>query len=186
MPWRVQWRRRQRPTRIVDPSRLQGFEGRVFAANPSRAPTRIPSVRHHRNRRNRRSQERKCRRLPASPRIATYKSPGGAAIFSYKTGSTLGLADTAIASGQQRRESTAHGANSVGPFGLLAEYIYSQQRWASTMTTLAWATKGGPPKRRRYSCTAATRLTRKPRCATPFDLQAGTFGAFEWSRGPRS
>lgn len=76
-----------------------------------------------------------------STSLPTYKSPGGAAIFSYKAGATPNATNTAIASGQHRRFNL-HGYYSVGPAGLLAEYIYSQQRVGLNGNNLTIANRG--------------------------------------------
>jgi phosphate-selective porin OprO/OprP len=165
----------------LDPSRYKDFEGRVYA-QPLGAPNQdsfqyaIIGVAGTVGRKSGVPQA-----SGQSTNLPTYKSPGGAAIFSYKTAAanvTPDLTNTAIASGQQRRIN-AHGYYAIGPFGLLAEYIYSQQRvgfnydnnirvgnqgWTAEASLFLYGGKAS------YS---------QAKITTPFDLQAGTFGAFE-------
>jgi phosphate-selective porin OprO/OprP len=161
----------------LDPSRYKDFEGRVFAQplgapNPDSFQYAIIGIAGTVGRKSGVPQA-----AGQSQNLPTYKSPGGAAIFSYKTGSTLGLADTAIASGQQRRIN-AHGYYSVGPFGLLAEYIYSQQRVGFNYDNTRVGNQGWTAEASLFLYGGNASYS-QAKIATPFDLQAGTFGAFE-------
>lgn len=112
-----------------------------------------------------------------STNLPTYKSPGGASIFSYKTGAKLDPTDTVIASGQQRRFNV-HGYYSIGPAGILAEYLYSQQRVGLNGNNVAVGNQGFIAEASVFlfggkaSYSAAT-------ISSPFDLKAGTYGALE-------
>jgi len=112
-----------------------------------------------------------------STSLPTYKSPGGAAIFSYKTGATPDVTNTVVASGQQRRFNV-HGYYSIGPAGILAEYISSQQRVGLNGNNLVVGNQGFTAEVSLFlfggkaSYSAAT-------ITSPFDLKAGTYGALE-------
>jgi phosphate-selective porin OprO/OprP len=115
-----------------------------------------------------------------STNLPTYKSPGGAAIFSYKaagTGVTPDTTNTAIASGQQRRLNV-HGYYSIGPVGFLAEYIYSQQRVGFNGYNTAVGNQGWTAEASVFLFGGKASYS-QAKIFTPFDLKAGTFGALE-------
>ena len=164
----------------LDPSRYKDVEGRVYA-QPLGAPSSdslqyaIIGIAGTIGRKSGALQN-----SGQSTNLPTYKSPGGAAIFSYKavaTGTTADLTNTAIASGQQRRIN-AHGYYSVGPFGLLAEYIYSQQRVGFNYDNTRVGNQGWTAEASLFLYGGNASYS-QAKIATPFDLQAGTFGAFE-------
>lgn len=114
-----------------------------------------------------------------STNLPTYKSPGGAAIFSYKavaTG-TPDTTNTVIASGQQRRLNV-HGYYSVGPFGLLAEYLYSQQTVGINGNNITGGNQGWTAEGSLFLFGGKASYS-QAKILTPFDLKAGTFGALE-------
>ena len=115
-----------------------------------------------------------------STNLPTYKSPGGAAIFSYKvagSGVTPDATNTVIASGQQRRLNV-HGYYSIGPVGLLAEYIYSQQRVGLNGTNTAVGNQGWTAEASVFLFGGKASYS-QAQVLTPFDPSAGTFGALE-------
>ena len=112
-----------------------------------------------------------------STNLPTYKSPGGSSIFSYKTGATPDVTNTVIATGQQRRLN-AHGYYSVGPFGLLAEYIYSQQRVGLNYNNVTAGNQGWTAEASVFLFGGRASYS-QAQILTPFDPKAGTFGALE-------
>jgi phosphate-selective porin OprO and OprP len=161
----------------LDPSRYKDFEGRVYA-QPLGAPSPDSfqyAIIGFSGTVGRKSGVPQA--AGQSTNLPTYKSPGGAAIFSYKTGATPDLTNTAIASGQQRRIN-AHGYYAIGPFGLLAEYIYSQQRVGFNYDNTRVGNQGWTAEASLFLYGGQASYS-QAKIATPFDLQAGTFGAFE-------
>ncbi len=161
----------------IDPSRYKDGEGLVYvkpfgSASPDLFQYAVLGVAGTAGRRQGGPQP-----SGQSTNLPTYKSPGGSAIFSYKTGATPDLTNTAIASGQQRRLNV-HGYYSIGPAGLLAEYIYSQQRVGFNGNNLTLGNQGWTAEasvflfggKASYSAAAIS---------SPFDLKAGTYGALE-------
>jgi hypothetical protein len=112
-----------------------------------------------------------------STNLPTYKSPGGATIFSYKVGATPDTTNTVTATGQQRRLNV-HGYYSVGPFGLLAEYLYSQQRVGLDQTNLTVGNQGWTAEASLFLFGGKASYS-QAQVLTPFDLKKGTFGALE-------
>jgi phosphate-selective porin OprO/OprP len=113
-----------------------------------------------------------------STNLPTYKSPGGSSIFSYKAASAnAAVADTVIATGQQRRLNV-HGYYSVGPFGLLAEYIYSQQRVGLNYNNVTAGNQGWTAEASVFLFGGKASYS-QAQVLTPFDPKAGTFGALE-------
>jgi phosphate-selective porin OprO/OprP len=164
----------------LDPSHFKDVEGRVYvqplgAPNPDSFQYAIIGFGG--------TAGRKSGALQAagvSTNLPTYKSPGGAAIFSYKAAASAdaaNLTNTVIASGQQRRLN-AHGYYAIGPFGLLAEYIYSQQRVGFNYDNFRVANQGWTAEASLFLYGGKASYS-QAKIATPFDLQAGTIGAFE-------
>jgi len=112
-----------------------------------------------------------------STNLPTYKSPGGATIFSYKVGATPDLTNTVIATGQQRRLNV-HGYYSVGPFGLLAEYIYSQQRVSLNDNNVTAGNQGWTAEASVFLYGGRASYS-QAKITSSFDPAAGTPGAFE-------
>jgi phosphate-selective porin OprO/OprP len=161
----------------LDPSRYKDVEGRVYAQplgapNPDSFQYAIIGFAGTVGRKSFVPQA-----SGQSTNLPTYKSPGGAAIFSYKTGATPDLTNTAIASGQQRRLNV-HGYYAIGPFGLLAEYLYSQQRVGFNYGNTRVGNQGWTAEASLFLYGGKASYS-QAKIATPFDLQAGTFGAFE-------
>jgi len=161
----------------LDPSHFKDVEGRVYgqpfgAPNPDSSQYAIIGFGATAGRKSGAPQA-----SGQSTNLPTYKSPGGAAIFSYKAGATPDLTNTAIATGQQRRLN-AHGYYSVGPFGLLAEYIYSQQRVGFNYDNTRVGNQGWTVEASLFLYGGKASYS-QAKIATPIDLQAGTFGAFE-------
>jgi len=167
----------------LDPSRYKDLKV-ASSRNPRCPQPGFLSVRHHRNRRNRRSQERSAAGCRPVPEFADLQIPRGRCDLFVQDRQHAWLADTAIASDSS--EGSTPTATILWVLSACSRSTSTRSSgWASTMTTLAWATKGGPPKRR-YSCTAATRLTRKPRSRRPLTCKLAPSAPSSWSRGPRS
>jgi phosphate-selective porin OprO and OprP len=113
-----------------------------------------------------------------STNLPTYKSPGGSSIFSYKAAAAnADLTNTVIATGQQRRLNV-HGYYSVGPFGLLAEYLYSQQRVGFNYNNVTAGNQGWTAEASVFLFGGRASYS-QAQVLTPFDPKAGTFGALE-------
>lgn len=161
----------------VDPSRYKDVEGLVYVkpfgpAKPESFQYAVFGLAGTAGRRRGGPQA-----AGQSTNLPTYKSPGGASIFSYKTGATPDATNTVIASGQQRRFNV-HGYYAIGPAGILAEYIYSQQRVGLNGNNVVVGNQGFTAEASVFlfggkaSYSAAT-------ITSPFDLKAGTYGALE-------
>ena len=161
----------------IDPSRYKDVEGLVYVrpfgpAKPELFQYAVFGIAGTAGRRRGGPQA-----AGQSTNLPTYKSPGGASIFSYKTGAKLDPTDTVTASGQQRRFNV-HGYYSIGPAGILAEYIYSQQQVGLNGSNLVVGNQGFTAEASVFlfggkaSYSAAT-------ITSPFDLKAGTYGALE-------
>ena len=113
-----------------------------------------------------------------APGLAAYRTPGQQTFFSYRTdGTAANPAGTVIAAGDRTRLSP-QAYFYAGPFGLLTEYVTSNQevRRGDVLADLeskawqvaaSWVIAGGEPTYRAVS----------PK--QPFDLEANTWGAFE-------
>jgi len=161
----------------LDPSRYKDVEGRVYAQplgapNPDSSQYAIIGVAGTVGRKSGVPQA-----SGQNTNLPTFKSPGGAAIFSYKAGATPDLTNTAIATGQQRRFNL-HGYYAIGPFGLLAEYIYSQQRVGFNYENTTVGNQGWTAEASLFLYGGKASYS-QAKIATPFDLDAGTIGAFE-------
>jgi phosphate-selective porin OprO/OprP len=161
----------------IDPSRYKDGEGLVYVkpfgpASPDLLQYAVIGVAGTAGRRQGGPQA-----SGVSTNLPTYKSPGGSAIFSYKASASPDTTNTVIASGQQRRLNV-HGYYSIGPAGLLAEYLYSQQRIGLNGNNLTVGNQGWTAEasvflfggKASYSAAAIS---------SPFDLKAGTYGALE-------
>jgi phosphate-selective porin OprO/OprP len=71
-----------------------------------------------------------------------------------------------------------HGYYAIGPFGLLAEYLYSQQRVGFNYGNTRVGNQGWTAEASLFLYGGKASYS-QAKIATPFDLQAGTFGAFE-------
>jgi phosphate-selective porin OprO/OprP len=161
----------------VDPSRYKDVEGMVYVrpfgpATPDLFQYAVLGVAGTAGRRHSAPQA-----AGQSTNLPTYKSPGGASIFSYKVGATPDLTNTVIATGQQRRLNV-HGYYSVGPFGLLAEYLYSQQRVGLDYNNVTAGNQGWTAEASVFLFGGKASYS-QAQILTPFDLKAGTFGALE-------
>jgi phosphate-selective porin OprO/OprP len=113
-----------------------------------------------------------------STNLPTYKSPGGATVFSYKAAAANADAtNTVIAAGQQRRFNV-HAYYAVGPVALLAEYIYSQQRVALDSNYLTGGNKGWTVQASSFLFGGRAGYG-GAQIKSPFSLEKSTFGALE-------
>jgi phosphate-selective porin OprO/OprP len=161
----------------IDPSRYKDVEGLVYIrpfgpSTPDQFQYAVFGVAGTAGRRSGGPQA-----AGLSTNLPTYKSPGGATIFSYKVGATTGTSDTVIASGQQRRLNV-HGYYAVGPFGILAEYLYSQQRVGLDYNNITAGNQGWTAEASIFLFGGKASYS-QAQVLTPFDLNAGTFGALE-------
>lgn len=161
----------------VDPSRFKDVEGMVYVrpfgpSAPDLFQYAVLGIAGTAGRRQGGPQA-----AGQSTNLPTYKSPGGAAIFSYKVGANPDTTNTVTATGQQRRFNV-HGYYSVGPFGLLAEYLYSQQRVGLDQTNITAGNQGWTAEASVFLFGGKASYS-QAQVLTPFDLNKGDFGAVE-------
>lgn len=161
----------------IDPSRYKDVEGMIYVrpfgpSTPDQFQYAVFGVAGTAGRRSGAPQA-----AGLSTNLPTYKSPGGASIFSYKVGATPDTSNTVIASGQQRRLNV-HGYYAVGPFGILAEYLYSQQRVGLDYNNITAGNQGWTAEASVFLFGGKASYS-QAQVLTPFDLNAGTFGALE-------
>ena len=111
----------------------------------------------------------------ASPQLPSYRSFGQASFFSYATSTNKGL--TAIADGDRTRLSPQF-YYATGPVGVLGEYVISEQDVANAKVNETIKNEGWQLGLQ-YVLTGETPSLKGLKPATPFDLAAGTWGAFE-------
>jgi len=161
----------------IDPSRYKDVEGMVYVrpfgpSTPDQLQYAVLGVAGTAGRKSGAPQA-----AGQSTNLPTYKSPGGATIFSYKAGASPDTSNTVIASGQQRRFNV-HGYYAIGPFGLLAEYLYSQQRVGLDYNNITAGNQGWTAEASLFLFGGKASYS-QAQVLTPFDLKAGTFGALE-------
>ena len=161
----------------IDPSRYKDVEGMVYVrpfgpTTPDQFQYAVLGVAGTAGRRSGAPQG-----AGLSTNLPTYKSPGGASIFSYKVGATPDTSNTVIASGQQRRLNV-HGYYAIGPVGLLAEYLYSQQRVGLDYNNITAGNQGWTAEASVFLFGGKASYS-QAKVLTPFDPKAGTFGALE-------
>jgi phosphate-selective porin OprO and OprP len=111
----------------------------------------------------------------ATPNVPSFKTPGQNTFSKYITGAAL--SNTVIASGQRVRVSP-QGYYYWGPFGLLAEYVYSEQEVhkgaaSDNLRNTAWQVAGS------VVLTGERASFRGVTPKNPFDLKKGGWGALE-------
>ena len=118
---------------------------------------------------------------PGTPNLPTYRTTGQLTFFRYLSSATPTVTNTVVANGQHSRVSP-QGYYYWGPFGVIAEYVYSDQqvevrpggvktqdhiRNSAWEVTASWVLTGEQ--------NSFAGVTPKK----PFNLKAGTWGAFQ-------
>ena len=118
---------------------------------------------------------------PSSPNLPTFKTTGQLTFFRYLSPSTATVTNTAVANGQHTRW-TPQGYYYWGPFGLMAEYVVSDQeveirpggvKTSDHIRNSAWQLTGS------FVLTGEDATFRGVTPKKPFSLKDGTWGAFE-------
>jgi len=110
----------------------------------------------------------------ANPNLPSYRTQGQLVFFRYRSDGTV--AGTTVAEGESRY--SPQGYYYWGPFGLLWEYVWAQQKVKrnaarATLNNEAWQVQLS------YVLTGEKASYRMVTPAKPFDLAKGTWGAFE-------
>jgi len=118
---------------------------------------------------------------PGTPNLPTFKTTGQLTFFKYLQGTTATVTNTTIANGQHTRW-TPQGYYYWGPFGLLGEYVVSDQeveirpggvKTSDHIRNSAWQAFGS------IVLTGERASFRGVTPKKPFDLKTGGWGAFE-------
>jgi phosphate-selective porin OprO and OprP len=114
---------------------------------------------------------------PGTPNLPTFKTTGQLTFFRYLQGSTATATNTTVANGQHTRVSP-QGYYYWGPFGLLGEYVYSDQEVqkldiSDHIRNSAWQVLGS------FVLTGENASYRGVDPKKPFNLKTGGWGAFE-------
>jgi phosphate-selective porin OprO/OprP len=112
----------------------------------------------------------------ATPGLPSYRTPGQQTVFRYNSSATT-PANNVFANGKRTRLSP-QGYFYTGPFGLLGEYVISQNEVTQGGATAelehsAWQAEGS------FFLTGEKNSFRSPTPKKPFDLKEGGFGAVE-------